>query len=191
MCRRREPGSLSATGSTTPARGAIVALHRDMTCHRWLTPLCLHALIVTALTGCGDDGTDSASTPHADAGTDAAPEAGTDALPEGSVDAASDGTVQPDGDAEVDAGPTECNDGIDNDGDGLTDWQLDLGCTGPGDNSEGGNNNVLEDAGTVFRASHRHPNHLREQFRRRRFLVGPRPVLGWHGRPQGHRPGGD
>ena len=121
-----------------------------MTCHRWLTPLCLHALIVTALTGCGDDGTDSASTPHADAGTDAAPEAGTDALPEGSVDAASDGTVQPDGDAEVDAGPTECNDGIDNDGDGLTDWQLDLGCTGPGDNSEGGNNNVLEDGWTVF-----------------------------------------
>lgn len=32
----------------------------------------------------------------------------------------------------------ECNDGIDNDGDGLVDWQYDLGCTGVSDCTEGG-----------------------------------------------------
>ena len=32
----------------------------------------------------------------------------------------------------------ECNDGIDNDGDGLVDWSNDLGCTGIDDCSEGG-----------------------------------------------------
>jgi hypothetical protein len=31
---------------------------------------------------------------------------------------------------------TECTDGIDNDGDGLVDWQEDLGCYGPADTSE-------------------------------------------------------
>ncbi|MBN2573689.1 MAG: hypothetical protein JXP73_03925, partial [Deltaproteobacteria bacterium] len=31
---------------------------------------------------------------------------------------------------------TECTDGIDNDGDGLVDWQRDLGCYGPADTSE-------------------------------------------------------
>jgi hypothetical protein len=30
----------------------------------------------------------------------------------------------------------ECNDGVDNDGDGQTDYPNDTGCTGPGDNSE-------------------------------------------------------
>lgn len=34
------------------------------------------------------------------------------------------------------APPTECSDGIDNDGDGLVDWQRDLGCHGPADTSE-------------------------------------------------------
>lgn len=33
---------------------------------------------------------------------------------------------------------SECSDGIDNDGDGLTDWQFDLGCTSADDDSEGG-----------------------------------------------------
>lgn len=32
----------------------------------------------------------------------------------------------------------QCTDGTDNDGDGLTDWQYDLGCYGPSDNTEGG-----------------------------------------------------
>jgi len=35
------------------------------------------------------------------------------------------------------SGPlTECSDGVDNDGDGLVDWQRDLGCYGPSDTSE-------------------------------------------------------
>lgn len=32
--------------------------------------------------------------------------------------------------------PSECDDGIDNDGDGYADWQRDLGCYGPGDHTE-------------------------------------------------------
>jgi hypothetical protein len=32
----------------------------------------------------------------------------------------------------------QCNDGIDNDNDGLIDWQFDLGCSSATDNSEGG-----------------------------------------------------
>ncbi len=32
----------------------------------------------------------------------------------------------------------ECSDGIDNDGDGLVDWEYDLGCTGADDPTEGG-----------------------------------------------------
>jgi hypothetical protein len=35
------------------------------------------------------------------------------------------------------AGTTECNDGIDNDGDGQVDYPSDPGCSGPGDASEG------------------------------------------------------
>jgi len=34
------------------------------------------------------------------------------------------------------SGVTECNDGIDNDGDGLVDWQRDLGCANAGDDDE-------------------------------------------------------
>ena len=49
--------------------------------------------------------------------------------------------------------PTECNDGIDNDGDGLVDWQLDLGCYGPSDATEGGLNNALDHGWTVFEAA--------------------------------------
>lgn len=44
----------------------------------------------------------------------------------------------------------ECADGVDNDGDGLVDWQFDLGCVGPGDLTEGGMNNQLDDGWTVF-----------------------------------------
>jgi len=47
----------------------------------------------------------------------------------------------------------ECNDGKDNDGDGLTDWQLDLGCFGPNDSSEGGKSNIVEGGWTVFEAA--------------------------------------
>ena len=41
-----------------------------------------------------------------------------------------------DTDTDSDTGPTACNDGVDSDGDGLTDWQLDPGCWGPQDDDE-------------------------------------------------------
>ena len=44
----------------------------------------------------------------------------------------------------------QCNDGIDNDGDGLVDWQFDLGCYGAEDKTEGGKNNVIENGWSVF-----------------------------------------
>ncbi len=45
----------------------------------------------------------------------------------------------------------ECNDGIDNDGDGLTDWQMDLGCYSAGDPTEGSPEPMArEDGWTVF-----------------------------------------
>jgi len=53
------------------------------------------------------------------------------------------------GSTAVAASPS-CSDGLDNDGDGLIDWQLDLGCTDPEDDTEGGLNNALENGWTVF-----------------------------------------
>ena len=51
------------------------------------------------------------------------------------------------------AGP-ECSDGVDNDGDGLTDWQFDLGCTTLADNSEGGlPGGTRENGWTVYEPS--------------------------------------
>ncbi len=48
----------------------------------------------------------------------------------------------------------ECNDGIDNDGDGLVDWQFDMGCVGQGDLTEGGVATMeLEGGWTVFEPS--------------------------------------
>jgi hypothetical protein len=48
----------------------------------------------------------------------------------------------------------QCNDNSDNDGDGLTDWQYDLGCYGPLDNSEGNTVSGNRDSGwTVFEPS--------------------------------------
>ena len=52
------------------------------------------------------------------------------------------------------AGRSQCNDGIDNDGDGLVDWQYDLGCFGVTDDSEGSTEPVTQDNGwTVFETS--------------------------------------
>ena len=45
----------------------------------------------------------------------------------------------------------ECNDGIDNDGDGLIDWQFDLGCTTQTDTTEGGlTSGTVEDGWSVM-----------------------------------------
>ncbi len=47
-----------------------------------------------------------------------------------------------------------CNDGIDNDNDGLIDWHYDLGCTSQSDNSEGGIANLaLENGWSVLEPS--------------------------------------
>lgn len=57
------------------------------------------------------------------------------------------------GDANNQSGsePPECADGIDNDGDGLIDWQFDLGCTTQTDSSEGGlATHSLENGWTVL-----------------------------------------
>jgi hypothetical protein len=45
---------------------------------------------------------------------------------------------------------SECNDGIDNDGDGYVDWQGDFGCYGPGDNTEAALPRDQEDGFTTF-----------------------------------------
>ncbi|MGH1486865.1 MAG: hypothetical protein ACRBCI_11635 [Cellvibrionaceae bacterium] len=44
----------------------------------------------------------------------------------------------------------ECNDGIDNDGDGLVDWQFDVGCWGEGDASESSAERAQENGWTTF-----------------------------------------
>lgn len=45
---------------------------------------------------------------------------------------------------------TECNDGIDNDGDGLVDWQLDVGCWGQDDVTERSGDRDAEAGWTTF-----------------------------------------
>lgn len=48
----------------------------------------------------------------------------------------------------------QCDDGIDNDGDGLVDWQYDLGCYNYADPTEGGHpSRYIEDGWTVFEPS--------------------------------------
>ncbi|MEM1029372.1 MAG: right-handed parallel beta-helix repeat-containing protein [Myxococcota bacterium] len=49
-----------------------------------------------------------------------------------------------------DAGPSACADGIDNDGDGYTDWQGDLGCWGAGDDTEEARPRAEEAGYTTF-----------------------------------------
>jgi len=44
----------------------------------------------------------------------------------------------------------QCNDGIDNDGDGLTDWQYDVGCWGAEDQSENAGPLRVENGWTTF-----------------------------------------
>ncbi len=46
--------------------------------------------------------------------------------------------------------PSECDDGIDNDGDGYADWHRDLGCYGPGDHTEAALPRDEEDGFTTF-----------------------------------------
>lgn len=61
-----------------------------------------------------------------------------------------EGTTQPPPDPPDPPVPGSCNDGIDNDGDGLVDWQYDLGCTDAQDGTEGGLTNALDNGWSVF-----------------------------------------
>ena len=45
---------------------------------------------------------------------------------------------------------SECSDGVDNDGDGLVDWQYDLGCHGPGDPDESAQSRPEENGWTTY-----------------------------------------
>lgn len=94
-----------------------------------------------------------ATPPPVDAGQPADARPAQDASPDAAaLDAAVDAGPPDTGDA----GPQpmgECTDGIDNDGDGLVDWQLDLGCWGPGDNTEGGIAAGLDNGWSVFEPS--------------------------------------
>jgi hypothetical protein len=45
---------------------------------------------------------------------------------------------------------SECTDGIDNDADGLVDWQYDLGCHGPGDDAEAAQSRSEENGWTTY-----------------------------------------
>src|SRR5690606_1053735 len=47
-------------------------------------------------------------------------------------------------------GPAECDDGIDNDGDGVTDWHGDFGCYGPAHQTEAALPRADEDGFTTF-----------------------------------------
>ncbi|MEZ4451938.1 MAG: right-handed parallel beta-helix repeat-containing protein [Nannocystaceae bacterium] len=47
-------------------------------------------------------------------------------------------------------GPSECDDGIDNDGDGYADWQRDFGCYGPADQTEAALPRDQEDGFTTY-----------------------------------------
>ena len=63
-------------------------------------------------------------------------------------------TIIIDGNGDTDpGGPAQCDDGIDNDQDGLTDWQLDLGCFGAEDRTEGGLSGELDNGWTVLSAT--------------------------------------
>ena len=66
-----------------------------------------------------------------------------------------DSGSQADPDGKTDSGPPPpCSDGKDNDGDGLVDWEYDLGCYGPSDSTEGGlKSRELDNGWSVFEPS--------------------------------------
>ncbi|MBW2465132.1 MAG: hypothetical protein JRH11_26015, partial [Deltaproteobacteria bacterium] len=119
-------------------------------------------VLVLGLAGCGDSADELDSGADGSVGRDSA--AGDGALP---ADAATDAPAGTCGDlvcasdetcsaCEVDCGAcevppvTECNDGVDNDGDGLLDWQHDVGCWGEGDATEASRPRDEEGGWTTF-----------------------------------------
>ncbi len=108
--------------------------------------------------GSGGDGSGGDGVGGDGAGTGAGPGAGTGPGGDG---AGGDG-AGPGGGGGAGAGgdgtggtgrPAECGDGIDNDGDGLVDWQRDLGCANQDDDDESAAPRADEDGFTTFDAS--------------------------------------
>jgi hypothetical protein len=93
------------------------------------------------LAACGDDRVEPGSSADPNAGGRGNASSGGSKGSQGGSNGSgasdgSGGTKNDGGGTDEPMEPTECNDGIDNDGDGYVDWQSDLGCWGPGDNSE-------------------------------------------------------
>jgi hypothetical protein len=128
------------------------------------------ALLVSALLfGCygyiGDPAHPPRFTPEVDAGVQVQPDATLPPPDTGVTPPPVDGGLEEDGgitpppddagflDAGTPPPPPECDDGLDNDGDGLVDWTHDLGCWGVEDPTEGGLSNSLDNGWTVFEPS--------------------------------------
>ncbi len=89
----------------------------------------------------------------ADVDTDTDADVDTDADADTDVDTDVDSDTDVDTDSDTDAPETECNDGIDNDGDGFVDWQYDLGCASSIDDDEAAGTRDQEGGFTTFDGS--------------------------------------
>lgn len=145
----------------------LQALREHATLRRVLLGLGLFLLATGAVAACGDqgmdDGPDGGSPQGGGAGmangdatgggkpTGAGGEAAGTGGSAGSLGPSSGGGAG--GPSLGGAGPdadTECNDGIDNDGDGYIDYELDPGCYGPGDRTEAAGTRAAEDGFTTW-----------------------------------------
>ncbi len=84
----------------------------------------------------GDSGAGTAGSSGDPAGSGGVAGGGSDVAGGGSDVAGGGGDVAGGGGGGVPGGEGQCNDGIDNDGDGLVDWQYDLGCYNASDPTE-------------------------------------------------------
>ncbi len=111
------------------------------------------ALLVACGGGSDADGTDATGSEGTTAGTSGGTSVD-DTAGSGPSGGTSAGSDDGSGDSDDSSGgpqvPAECNDGIDNDGDGYTDWQSDFGCYGPGDQTEAALARADEDGFTTF-----------------------------------------
>lgn len=96
-----------------------------------------HLLLAFLLASC-----DPPTTPDPDGGRQTGDDGGRETGDAAQVEQEDAGTSPPP--------PSECNDGVDNDGDGLADWQYDPGCYGPGDGTEAAGPRAEEDGFTTF-----------------------------------------
>ncbi|NVB39988.1 hypothetical protein G6O69_19240 [Pseudenhygromyxa sp. WMMC2535] len=113
------------------------------------TPLCAAPMLLAVL-ACTDPGASSddelgTETQGTDEGLDATDGSTTGTGGEGETETGTETGTEDTG-----TQLSECNDGIDNDGDGYTDWQYDLGCYGPGDHTEAALSRDEEDGFTTF-----------------------------------------